>query len=283
MNSITHSAAPSAASVSACSTSSGGGGGANNAGYHQLTIIVEHASLRNNGIFKPNPYVELYVDNNKTYRKTEFVKHTYLPKWHDEFTVLVTPRSEIVFKVLDHSSFLKDALLGERIVPLAQVLHAYRGRCDNVELNMDLVAPGGKYGADSGRSKGGELVVVLDGMRVDVAQLPPAMGEQQQHSGEHGGFGEAQPHGNTELGGPGGGIRSRMRLRSATAAANGCDGGGGVQQATEPNDFVMVNGNGAVQRNGLGVTVAATASGSGQRGYPVSISGCSCNYLVSII
>lgn len=49
---------------------------------------VEEASLRNNGFLKPNPYVELVIDN-KSKRKTDVVKNTYLPKWNEEFTVLV--------------------------------------------------------------------------------------------------------------------------------------------------------------------------------------------------
>jgi hypothetical protein len=39
-------------------------------------------------IFKPNPYVELSVDE-KNPRKTEVVKCTYQPKWNEEFTVYV--------------------------------------------------------------------------------------------------------------------------------------------------------------------------------------------------
>lgn len=125
---------------------------------------VEHASLRNNGIFKPNPYVELSIDS-KSIRKTEIVKHTYLPKWNEDFTVLVTPVSEIVFRVLDRSSFLKDSLLGERVVQLGQILEHYNGRLENLELNMDLL---GAIKPD-GRSKSGELVVVLNGLKIDNA------------------------------------------------------------------------------------------------------------------
>lgn len=54
----------------------------------QLIISVQEASLRNNGFLKPNPYVELLIDN-KSKRKTEVVKNTYLPKWNEEFTILV--------------------------------------------------------------------------------------------------------------------------------------------------------------------------------------------------
>lgn len=53
-----------------------------------ILVLVEEASLRNNGFLKPNPYVELVIDN-KSKRKTDVVKNTYLPKWNEEFTVLV--------------------------------------------------------------------------------------------------------------------------------------------------------------------------------------------------
>lgn len=53
-----------------------------------LHSTVEEASLRNNGFLKPNPYAELLIDN-KSKRKTDLVKNSYLPKWNEEFTVLV--------------------------------------------------------------------------------------------------------------------------------------------------------------------------------------------------
>ncbi|XP_031619343.1 E3 ubiquitin-protein ligase Su(dx) [Contarinia nasturtii] len=134
----------------------------NNQGYHQLNITIEKASLRNNGIFKPNPYVEISIDNNSP-RKTDIIKHTYLPNWNETFTVCVTQSSEITFRVLDRSSFLKDSLLGERIVHLAQILEHYHGRCDNLELVMDLL---GSLKPE-GRTKSGELVVVLNGLKIE--------------------------------------------------------------------------------------------------------------------
>lgn len=125
-------------------------------------FTVEQAFLKNNGIFKPNPYVEISIDSNSP-RKTDIIKHTYLPTWNESFTVCVTPLSEITFRVLDRSSFLKDALLGERILHLTQVLEQYHGRCDNLELVMELL---GSIKPE-GRTKSGELVVVLNGLKID--------------------------------------------------------------------------------------------------------------------
>lgn len=176
--------------------------------------------MRNNGIFKPNPYVELSIDNKST-RKTDFVKHTYLPKWDDDFTVLVTPNSELVFRVLDHSSFLKDAVLGERSVSLGEVLQHYNGRCDNLELILDLMV-NNKY---NNRSKSGELVAVFNGLNIDMTQVQvvsngaaePIMANE-----ANGGNGNRSNNLSRVLSG---GIRSRMRLRGNTS--NTSDGGGG--------------------------------------------------------
>lgn len=128
--------------------------------------------MKNNGIFKPNPYVEITIDGNSP-RKTEIIKHSYLPVWNECFTVCVTPSSEITLRVLDRSSFLKDALLGEKSIQLAQILEYYHGRCDNLEIVLDLLGSP----KPEGRTKCGELVIVLNGLRVDSM----AIAESQQH------------------------------------------------------------------------------------------------------
>lgn len=127
-----------------------------------IYVLVEQATLKNNGIFKPNPYVDITIDGNHA-RKTEIVKHSYMPAWNESFTVCVTPTSEITFRVLDRSSFLKDSLLGERNLHLAQILECYHGRCDNLELVLDLL---GSLKPE-GRIKCGELTIVLNGLRIE--------------------------------------------------------------------------------------------------------------------
>lgn len=127
-----------------------------------IFVSVEQATLKNNGIFKPNPYVDITIDGNHA-RKTEIVKHSYMPAWNESFTVCVTPTSEITFRVLDRSSFLKDSLLGEKNLHLAQILECYHGRCDNLELVLDLL---GSLKPE-GRIKCGELTVVLNGLRIE--------------------------------------------------------------------------------------------------------------------
>jgi len=168
-------------------------------------ISVEHATLRNTSFLKPNPYVELSIDSKST-RKTEHQKNTYLPKWNEEFTVLVTPTSILQFRVYDHSSFRKDALIGEQTVHLSQILQHYNGRCENLELVMDLQY---ESKSESRQIKNGELVAVLDGLKIDMTTVMLTNGQA---------FTEANGNAmrSTILNG---GIRSRMRLRSTSGTS----------------------------------------------------------------
>ncbi|XP_053697513.1 E3 ubiquitin-protein ligase Su(dx) isoform X2 [Sabethes cyaneus] len=139
-------------------------------GIHQLSITIEHASLRSNGFLKPNPYVEIAIDNKST-RKTDFLKNTNAPKWNERFTVIVSPSSVLHFRVLDHSSFRKDSLLGQQTVYLAHILEHYNGVLENLELSMDLLTDGSsssKANEPRQPTKTGELVAVLNGLNIDM-------------------------------------------------------------------------------------------------------------------
>lgn len=85
------------------------------------------------------------------------------------------PNSVIHFKVFDHSTFRKDTLLGERYVYLATILRQYSGKCDNLELTMELVATK----PNSRQSRTGELVAMLDGLNIDVNLIPVTSGPEQ--------------------------------------------------------------------------------------------------------
>lgn len=133
-----------------------------------ILFSVECAHLRGSSSFlKPNPYVELSIDD-KSPRKTEIVKNTYQPKWNEEFMVLVTPRSVLSFRVLDHNSFRKDATFGEKKLHLYQILTHYNGKCENLEVTLDLMSDS-KH--DSQQVKVGELIALLNGLRVDMNTL----------------------------------------------------------------------------------------------------------------
>ncbi|XP_046404355.1 E3 ubiquitin-protein ligase Su(dx) isoform X2 [Ischnura elegans] len=130
-------------------------------GLYQLNVTIECAHLRSGTSFlKPNPYVDLLVDDIPS-KKTDVIKSTYQPKWNHEFTILVTPNSQLHFRVLDHSSFRKDPILGEKRFRLRDVLAQLRGRCDRLELTLDLTAPEPKHhshhnGEASGSHHGGQ-------------------------------------------------------------------------------------------------------------------------------
>ncbi|XP_055680631.1 E3 ubiquitin-protein ligase Su(dx) [Lutzomyia longipalpis] len=184
-----------------------------NQGFHQLSVTLEQASLRNVGFLKPNPYVELSVDSKST-RKTEFVKNTYLPKWNEEFTVLVTPNSTLQFRVLDHSTFRKDVLIGEQSLSLGQILQHYNGRCENLELTMDLLAT--SKSPDARQNKCGELVTVLNGLKIDMKSVVITNGASGSvNGGEIGGVSGGR---SSVLNG---GVRARQRLRSVTGGTTG--------------------------------------------------------------
>ncbi|KAL6444385.1 hypothetical protein ACFW04_001921 [Cataglyphis niger] len=138
-------------------------------GFHQLSITIEAAILRSSTFLKPNPYIEFSVDD-KSPRKTEVSKSTYQPKWNEEFTVLVTPYSQLHFRLLDHSTFRKDTLIGEKRISLFQVLSHYNGKLENLELTFDLMSES-KH--DSQLCKVGELITVFDGLRIDTTNEAP--------------------------------------------------------------------------------------------------------------
>lgn len=131
-----------------------------------LIFSVDKALLRNHSFIKPNPYVDLSVDNVRG-RKTDFAKNTYLPKWNEDITVLVKPTSELHFKLFDHSIIRKDTLLGEQIISLSHVLQKYNGQCNNLELTMDLTV----QAKDLSHVKNGELIVVFNGLKIDMSAL----------------------------------------------------------------------------------------------------------------
>lgn len=113
----------------------------NDQGLYQLSVTIECAHLKTIATFllKPNPYVELYVDENLA-RKTETVKCTYQPKWSEKFIIVVTPHSQLRFRVLDHSTFRKDAVIGQKSINLYDILQYYNGKLENLELTLELIS-----------------------------------------------------------------------------------------------------------------------------------------------
>lgn len=138
--------------------------------FSQLSLTVDCARLNGtSGLLKPNPYVEVIVDG-KPPRKTDTQKSTYQPKWEDELTLLVTPYSKLLFRLYDHSLLKKDTLLGEETLELYSLLRKHNGKCDKTVLSLDLHSNASRSTA----SKMGELVVVLDGLHIDMSLIPAA-------------------------------------------------------------------------------------------------------------
>ncbi|XP_011056497.1 PREDICTED: E3 ubiquitin-protein ligase Su(dx) [Acromyrmex echinatior] len=177
-------------------------------GFHQLSITIEAAILRSSTFLKPNPYIEFSVDD-KSPRKTEVSKSTYQPKWNEEFTILVTPYSQLHFRLLDHSTFRKDTLIGEKRINLFQVLSHYNGKLENLELTFDLMSES-KH--DSQLCKVGELITVFDGLRIDTTNEMPVNVIEPSCQIQSDGATNDTINNRSILNG---GVRARMRLHSS--------------------------------------------------------------------
>ncbi|KOB76883.1 E3 ubiquitin-protein ligase, partial [Operophtera brumata] len=132
----------------------------------------ESATIKNTGLFKPNPYLQVVIDNNVS-RKTEVIRSTLHPKWKEDLTLLVTPQSQLLFRLADYHSFRKDNVIGEKKVNLLKILLYFNGKCENVELSVDLMKTVSNENSTTSTSevKSAELVILLDGLRIDQASL----------------------------------------------------------------------------------------------------------------
>lgn len=169
--------------------------------YHQLSLTVESANIKNSGLFKPNPYLQVVIDD-KISRRTEVIRNTLHPKWKEDLTVLVTSQSQLLFRLADYHSFRKDNVIGEKKVNLLKILLYFNGKCENVELTIDLMKTASQENTSANSEvKAAELVVLLDGLRIDPAVLNQShnlLGETANLSSNH--LGE--------------GVRARIRLRN---------------------------------------------------------------------
>lgn len=137
---------------------------AGGSGFHQICLTVECAHIRSTTFLKPNPYVEVTVDQQSP-RKTETVKNTAHPKWNETFNLLVNFQSKIHFSVLDRNNFRKDTTIGEKLVQLNQLLSHSEGS-SGLEVTLDLM---NNKQTDS-PIKVGELVCFFKGLNIDMGQ-----------------------------------------------------------------------------------------------------------------
>ena len=89
-------------------------------------------------------------------------------------SLMVTPYTKINFRLYDYSTFKKDALLGEVCLDFYSVLKKHCGRCHKLDLGLDLRVSDSKNGASPSDTKIGTLHIVLDGLTVDLRQIPAA-------------------------------------------------------------------------------------------------------------
>lgn len=142
--------------------------------------------------------------------------------------------------MLDHSSFRKDAMLGERIINLAHILQHYNGRCEFLELTIDLFVTSK---SDNRQTKSGELVAILNGLKLDMSklQIQPVAGQQNGNPPVQ----AVNPSVVSDAAAGRscmiyGGVRARMRLRSSSGNSNGGEsrsplpnGGGDHRRSTQ--------------------------------------------------
>lgn len=91
---------------------------------------------------------------------------------------LVTPHSHIHIRLLDHSTFRKDAVVGEKRLSLYEVLTHYNGKCENLELTLDLMSES-KH--DTQPVKVGELITLLNGLKIEMNSCPQVQGTADGH------------------------------------------------------------------------------------------------------
>lgn len=100
--------------------------------------------------------------------------------------------------------------MGEQTVHLSQILEHYHGRCENLELVMDLLYDSKSEGR---QMKNGELVTLLNGLKIEMSSVVVQNGS--------GNYPEAVQNGNAVRSSIlNGGIRSRMRLRGSNGSVS---------------------------------------------------------------
>lgn len=200
----------------------------------------------------------------KHVRKTETLKNTNHPRWDQELTILVTPMSVVQFRVLDHSSFRKDTVLGEKTVYLRDLLCKQREqRAENYILYMNLTkssssasgaSSSGETSPDGTRATNSEMLVVIKGLvRMDAMQ----QGNGMEATSNSGSVVTVNGLGLTPNGGNSG---SEVRVRGRMS-------GGGAVLATESDSV-----NGAVGGGGGGIVSASSHRHSGMNWSGVQVS-----------
>ncbi|TRY98607.1 hypothetical protein DNTS_005287 [Danionella cerebrum] len=132
----------------------------------QLQIMVISAKLKENkkNWFGPSPYVEVSVDGQS--KKTEKCNNTHSPKWKQSLTVIVTPFSNLLFRVWSHQTLKSDVLLGVASLDISETLKSHDMKISEVVQTLQL--------CDRDDDLIGDLSVCLDGLQVDPEMFQAA-------------------------------------------------------------------------------------------------------------
>uniref|UniRef100_A0A3Q3AQS2 E3 ubiquitin-protein ligase n=1 Tax=Kryptolebias marmoratus TaxID=37003 RepID=A0A3Q3AQS2_KRYMA len=138
----------------------------------QLQVTVLSAKLKENkkNWFGPSPYVEVAVDGQS--KRTEKCNNTHSPKWKQAITVIVTPVSELIFRVWSHQTLKADILLGMATLDISKTLKANDLKLCEVVQTLQLCSD------RDPQEVVGDLSVCLDGMQVDPETFGSAEREQ---------------------------------------------------------------------------------------------------------
>uniref|UniRef100_A0A672ZN51 E3 ubiquitin-protein ligase n=1 Tax=Sphaeramia orbicularis TaxID=375764 RepID=A0A672ZN51_9TELE len=138
----------------------------------QLQVIVLSAKLKENkkNWFGPSPYVEVMVDGQS--KKTEKCTNTHSPKWKQPLTVIVTPFSNLVFRVWSHQTLKSDVLLGTATLNVSDTLKSNDMKSEYEVHAHEKKAPHLLMCPESDMV--GDLSVCLDGMTVDPEMFASA-------------------------------------------------------------------------------------------------------------
>lgn len=84
---------------------------------------------------------------------------------------VVTPHSRLRFRILDHSTFRKDAVIGQKSIGLYDILQYYNGKLENLELTLELIP---ERSLSFVPISVGKLIVFFNDLNVNLQSvLPP--------------------------------------------------------------------------------------------------------------
>jgi len=141
--------------------------------FHQLICKIVSAKLKSTAVGsgwfsggKGDHYAEIIVDDEPP-RKTDIIKKTLEPKWEESFTILVTPYSNIEFKVMMKQSVRNDVVVGTAKVSLYDLLTNHAGNLSHVDLKLPI-----KYNDKGREGASGDIEIALSNLQVNMNEFP---------------------------------------------------------------------------------------------------------------